>query len=488
MRLKNILNGIEVLKIINQKNIDIKSITHISKDVISGSMFICLKGGNFNGNDYIDETIKNGARCILTDDELSLDLLLTEKYKSVVFVLVKDIRSAMSFAAKNFYNRCVDSLEVVGIIGTSGKTTTSLMLSQIMSEYDNNIGVIGTNGIFIGDIALDNKFTTPDPLELHYIFYQMKMLGVKKVIMEVSAQAIFHKKLDGVKFKCCIFTNITPEHLDFFESIENYAKCKMNFFNKKNMNECVINIDDFYGMELAYKLDIPCVSVGIDNPANTFAMDIDSGISGSKFTANVLDEIYKIECPFVGKFNVYNLLSAMTVAKMWGLDKNQIESALKKLKSIPGRFNVFYKGNNLIVVDFAHTPDSIEKILSFVKANCSNKIISVIGCVGYSDISKRIDIASVCDKYSDTIIITTDNRGNVSFDEIASDMIRGINGKKYFLVEDRSAAIKFAIDNLSGGDILMILGKGAENFQKIGEERIPYSDIESVEKVLKEYI
>ena len=158
MRLKNILNGIDVLKIINRKNIDIKSITHISKDVIAGSMFICLKGGNFNGNDYIDEVVRNGARCILTDDELSLDLLSVEKYKNIVFVLIKDVRSVMSFVAKNFYNRCVDDLEVVGIIGTSGKTTTSLMLSQIMSEYDNNIGVIGTNGIFIGNIVLDNKF------------------------------------------------------------------------------------------------------------------------------------------------------------------------------------------------------------------------------------------------------------------------------------------------------------------------------------------
>lgn len=486
MRLKSIINGVGVKKIINRKNIAIKTITHISKDVEDDSMFICLKGDNFDGNDYIDEAILNGATCIVSDDVRIVKV--AHESIGVVFILVDDVRSAMSLVAKNYYNRCVDDLEVIGIVGTSGKTTTSMMIAQLMSINDKNIGVIGTNGIFIGNTRLENNFTTPDPLELHYIFYQMKMLGVNKVVMEVSAQAIYHKKLDGIKFKYCVFTNISPEHLDFFGSLENYAKCKMNFFNKKNMNECVVNIDDFYGMELAYKLDIPCVSIGIDNPANSFAIDVDSGICGSTFKANILDEVYKIDSPFVGKFNIYNLISAMTIAKMWGLDKNQLELGLKNLKEIPGRFNVFYKGDNLIVVDFAHTPDSIEKILQFINSNCDNKIITVIGCVGYSDINKRIDIASICDKYSDTIIITTDNRGSVKFDEIANDMVRGICGKKYFLIEDRLSAIRFGIDMLRENDMLVILGKGAENFQKIDGVKIPYSDIESVKNILKEDI
>jgi len=484
VRLKNVLEGISC-KVYNRKNIVIKSITHISQDVLDGGMFICLKGDHCDGNMYIDDVINLGAKCIVSDDK---DVVVnnSQKYLDIVFVLVDDVRSSMSFIAKNFYNRCVDEMEVVCVVGTSGKTTTSLMLGQLISVIDTNVGVIGTNGIFIGNTRLENKFTTPDPLELHYIFYQMKMLGVKRVIMEVSAQAIYHKKLDGIKFKYGVFTNITPEHLDFFESIENYAKCKMNFFNKKNMEECVVNIDDFYGMELAYKLDIPCVSVGIDNPANSFAIDITSGLDGSRFNANILDEVFKIECPFVGKFNIYNLISAMTIAKMWGVSRDDLIIGLRSLKSIPGRFNVFRKGDNLIVVDFAHTPDSIEKILNFVKDNSNCNIVTIIGCVGYSDINKRIDIASVCDKYSEKIIITTDNRGNTSFEEIANDMIRGIGDKKYYLIEDRFEAIKFGINMLEENDILMVLGKGAENFQKIGNDRIYYSDLESVEKILKE--
>ena len=484
MKLKNILNNVGVKNVFNRKNISIKSITHISKDIVKDGMFICLRGDNFDGNNYIEEAILKGAVCVVSDDDGIVKM--SRVFVHVVFVMVEDIRSSMSLIAKNYYNRCVDNLEVVGIIGTSGKTTTSIMISQLLSVIDNNIGVIGTNGIFIGNRRLDNKFTTPDPLELHYIFYQMKMLGVKRVIMEVSAQAIYYKKLDGIKFKFCVFTNITPEHLDFFGSIENYARCKMNFFNKKNMNECVVNIDDFYGMELAYKLDIPCVSIGLDNPANSFAIDVKSGISGSIFKANILDEVFKIDSPFVGKFNVYNLISAMTVAKLWGLTKKQMELGLKCLKEIPGRFNVFYKGDNLIVVDFAHTPDSIDKILHFISENSNNKIITIIGCVGYSDINKRIDIASVCDKYSDIVIITTDNRGDVKFDDIASDMIRGISDKKYFLIEDRFEAIKFGVGKLKDDYMLVILGKGAENFQKIGNERISYSDIVSVKSILKE--
>ncbi|MBE5757628.1 MAG: UDP-N-acetylmuramoyl-L-alanyl-D-glutamate--2,6-diaminopimelate ligase [Clostridiales bacterium] len=479
MRLKKILENVEIVKIINNKNINIKSITHISSDVIKDSMFICLKGENFDGNNYALEVVKNGAKCIVTENE-NIDTL------NAVIVVVKDVRKAMSLIAKNYYYKCVDDMEVCCIVGTSGKTTTSHMLMQLLSKIDNNVGVIGTNGIYIGNIFQDNKFTTPDPLELHYIFYQMKMLGVKRVIMEVSAQAIYYQKITGIKFKYGVFTNISAEHLDFFKSMEDYVRCKMSFFKSENMKECVINIDDFYGMELAYKSNIPCVSVGIKNPANSFAVDIKSSLNGSIFTANILDEIYSVDCSFVGEFNIYNLLTAMTVAKMWGVSQEQITNVIKNMKAIPGRFNVYHKGDNLIAIDFAHTSDSIDKILHFVRCNTDAKIITLFGCVGYSDLEKRIAIAKSVDRSSDYLVITTDNRGDVSFDEIACDIEKGIFKCDYVKIEDRESAIKYAIDNLKNDDVLLILGKGAENFQKINGERIKYSDIEVVERYLKE--
>ena len=476
MRLKNILKDVETTKTYGYKNCNIKSITHVSKDVEKDGMFICLSGQNFDGNDYAMEAIKNGAKCIVT--EVDKEIL------GVTTIVVKNIRLVMSIIAKNFFNRCVDDLKVIGIVGTSGKTTTSLIIAQILSQNDKNIGVIGTNGIFIGNIKISNKFTTPDPLDLHYIFFQMKSLGVKTVIMEVSAQAIALSKVYGINFDVCVFTNISNEHMDFFGSMEKYARCKMDFFDKKNMKECVVNIDDFYGRELAYKTNVPCISIGVLSPANSFAIEIDTTLDCLRFTANILDDIIPVKTRLVGDYNVYNILSALTVCKLLGVEESVLKSGVNNLEQIPGRLHVFEKNDKKVIVDFAHTPDSFEKTLSFVKRFASGKLITIFGCVGYSDQAKRIEMGKIASKYSDRIIITTDNRDRVPFDEIAKDVAIGID-KAFDYVENRKEAIEFGYNLLKSNDILCVLGKGAEDFQKIDGERIAYSDIDEVKRVLK---
>lgn len=474
MKLRNLLNNVDIVEIKNFKNINIKNITHISSDVEKNGMFICIKGNNYNGNDYIDEVLSKGAKCVVTESDVDVT--------NCVVVVVKNIRQSMSLIAKNFYNKCCDDMDIIGVVGTSGKTTSSIMIAQLLNTGADCIGVIGTNGIFIDNIRIDNKFTTPDPLELHYIFYQMKMFGVTKVIMEVSAQAIYYEKVYGIKFKLCLFTNISQEHLDFFGSMENYVKCKMNFFSSKNMNECVVNVDDFYGMELAYKVDVPCVTYGLKNPSNSFAIDLDLDIDKSEFVCNVLDDCFNIKSPFVGVFNVYNLLGALTVVKL--LDRSvNLQSLIGNLKIIDGRFNVYKYNNSKIIIDFAHTPDSIEKLLSLIRQFSRGKIVSLFGCVGYSDKKKRIDMAEVVSRYSDFAIITTDNRGVVSFDNIAKDIREGLS-IEYIEVEDRKKAINYGAEILKDDDVLVLIGKGAENFQKIGNDRIDYSDIECVKDLL----
>lgn len=478
MRLKKILKNVQIISEKNLRNYNINTITHISNEVEKDSIFICIKGNNFDGNNYINEAIKKGAKCIVTEEEIEL--------KNTCVIRVKDIRIAMSIMAKNFYNNACDNLKLIGVVGTSGKTTTSIIIAKLLENNDNSVGIIGTNGIFIGDIQIENKFTTPDPLELHYIFYQMKLLGIKTVVMEVSAQAIYLHKLHGIKFDICVFTNITPEHLDFFGTMEKYARCKMDFFNDKNMKECVVNVDDFYGMEIAYKCNIPCVTYSVKNPANSFAMDVEIGISETKFTANILDEIAEVKSSLVGDFNVYNILAGMTVAKMYGISMDDIINNLNNLKSIPGRLNYYKKGDKTIIVDFAHTPDSFEKTLAFVKSFCLGNMTTVFGCVGYSDKSKRIAMGKVADKYSERIILTVDNRGDVPFMDICDDIKIGIVNSSVSLIENRADAIKYGYDNLQENDILCVLGKGAEDFQKIGEERIAYSDLDVVENLLKD--
>lgn len=476
MKLSKILEDVEVKKIYNYRNIEIDSITHISSDVIDRSIFIAIDGNNHNGNDYIDEAISKGAKCIITEKDKDIE--------EGIVIVVKNVRKTMSIVAKNFYDKCSDKLQIVGIVGTCGKTSTSIFISQIMSVYDKNIGVIGTNGIYIGNIKLENKFTTPDPLELHYIFYQMKMLGVKTVIMEISAQAISQFKMFGIKLKVGVFTNITREHLDFFGTFENYARCKMNYFTRDNMEECVVNIDDFFGMEIAYKSNLSCVSYGIKSPANSFALNIQSSLDNVKFVANILDDIYNVDVNIGGDYNVYNLLASITVAKLCGLTSSQVKKGLKNIKKIDGRFNVYNYNKAKIIIDFAHTPDSFEKILTNIKPYVSGKLIVLYGCVGYSDRAKRIEMSSIAETYSDYLILTTDNRGDTNFEDITKDMIEGLTTSNYICMEDRVSAINFGVGMLNKEDVLVILGKGAENFQMIGKNRIPYSDIEVVERII----
>lgn len=476
MRLKNILKGICITKIYNFKNYNIESVTHMSGDVLASSLFICIKGNKFDGNDYIDDVKSKGAKCIVTEKDIEVN--------GVTTVVVKDVRKAMSLIAKNYYYQTCDDMDIIGIIGTSGKTTTSLILSQILKKCNINVGVIGTNGIFINGIKMENKFTTPDPLELHYVFYQMKMLGVKTVVVEISAQAIFHNKLEGVKLKIGVFTNISKEHLDFFGSMEDYVRCKMKFFNKNTMKECVVNVDDFYGRELAFKVNIPCVSYAIHEPANSFAVDIESNIDGLKFFANVMDSVIPVNNKLVGDYNAYNILAAMTAAKMLGLPDGEIEDGVNTLSQIDGRFNIFEYNNKKIIVDFAHTPESIERLLSNVRNMVKGKIISLFGCVGYSDKDKRMDMASSVDEYSDFIIITTDNRGKTPFQDIASDIIDGISRNKYVCIEDRKCAINFGLGMIKGGDVLVLIGKGAENFQMIDDTRCDYNELQYVKELI----
>jgi UDP-N-acetylmuramoyl-L-alanyl-D-glutamate--2,6-diaminopimelate ligase len=281
-----------------------------------------------------------------------------------------------------------------------------------------------------------------------------------------------------------VFTNINREHLDFFGSYENYVKTKMSLFTSDYVGTAIINTDDFYGRELAYKCSIPVVSYGINDPANSFAMDIDLGFDYTAFIANVLDEVVNVRTPFVGRYNVYNLIGAMTVAKLivgGGINLNKV---VDNLKPIDGRYNVYYKGCKKIIIDFAHTPNSIEELLSHIKTTTNSKIISLFGCVGYSDKDKRKKMGEVVARYSDYIIITTDNIGMANFGEVAEDIILGVGTGKYVCIEDRKTAIDYGYSIMNDGDILVLIGKGAENFQTIGVNRVPYSDKDCVMEII----
>ncbi len=480
MKLSKIMCGMKDLRVENFEDYNIDCLSHNSKEIIPNAIFFCLNGGTYNGADYVDEAIKNGAKVVVSETAIN-DL-------KVCNIVVSNVRRAMSIMAKNFYGKSDEKLQKIAIVGTNGKTTTTYILANILRHYDKKVGVIGTNGVDINGDRLPLSFTTPDPIELHYIFSQMVAFGVEIVVMEVSAHAIYYDKIWGVKFDLGIFTNISNEHLDFFGDMDNYANVKMSIFNKKYMKEAAINIDDDYGVAMAKSATIPVVSYGIYGPSNFFAVNIKIEIGGSTFVVNANDEIINIRTKLVGEYNIYNILAAIAAAKMLGVEGEVIKKSLLNLDMVDGRFMVYELGHNKkIIVDFAHTPDGFDKVLSLTKKLRKGKITVLFGCVGYSDKIKRGLMGGMAAKYGDKIVVTTDNIGKADFDEIYHDITLGVNSSVEVIKEyDREKAILDAYHSMEKNETLLLLGKGVEDKQVVGDKLVPYSDVEVVKKILGE--
>lgn len=478
MKLQKIIQGINDLKRYNFKDVAIEGLHHNHKTVTKNSIFFCINGTKLDGHEYAEEAVARGAICLVV--ERKVDVPVTQ-------ILVEDVRLAMSQMAANFYDNAHKKLQIISIIGTNGKTTTSFIIKSILESAKKRVAVIGTMGVFMMDKHLDIDFTTPDPIILHHILKQLKTLEIDYVIMEVSAHAIALHKMAGIVSRVGAFTNISKEHLDFFASYEDYIATKTSYFSKRNMKECVVNIDCPFGQELARSCGIPCISYGLENPSNIFAVDVKADLSGITAFVNAVDEVFKMESALVGEVNVYNLLCAIGVCRLLGISNEHMQRGIKSLKRVEGRFNLIkLPDNNSIVIDFAHTPDGFEKTLSFIRKNTKGKVVTLFGCVGYSDEEKRRDMAKMARQFSDFVIVTSDNPGKVSFDSISKSILAGFgaNFKEYAIIEDREKAVAFGYKKLFYNDVLVLLGKGGEESQNKGGIKIPYNEKETVYKVL----
>lgn len=478
MKLYRLIEDIPSIKENYIKNLNIKSLSHNSKQCEKSGLFFCLSGGNFDGHDYVEEAKQNGAVAIVCERKIDTDLPQ---------IIVEDSRLAMAIIAKRFNNNVADKLKIISVIGTNGKTTVCSILAHIMRACGKKVGIVGTNGVYFdNELKVPSSLTTPDPIELHYIFNQLYMFGIEYVIIEASAHAIELKKMHGIKNELGIFTNISNEHLDYFKTMEHYSAVKTSYFKPENMKASVVNIDDEYGKKICVEAGSRCFSYGIANPAHSFAIDIETSMKGSKFVVNTFDNIINIESVLVGDFNIYNTLAAITAAKVLGCSNDVIKDAIKNMKPVEGRFNIFEHKNNIkIIVDFAHTSDGFEKTLGIIKKLRQGKIITLFGCVDYADKEKREKMGEVADKYSDEIIITADNPNFTTVDEIAVDIKKGIKKCKVTVISNRKEAIEFAFKNLKTNDTLVLLGKGAETHQKIKGKNEKHSDIMVVKGLLK---
>lgn len=480
MLLENLFLGVKTLFINGAMDKQINNICCDSRQAQIGDVFVCLQGGKYNGNDFVLEAIENGASCIVTQDKIF------KSYDDITTIRVADTRYVLALLAKNFYQNPTQNMKVISVVGTNGKSTTAYLINEILKINKFKTGLIGTIKYEINDISSNSVLTTPDPLTLYELLHKMKLNGVEVVIMEVSAHAIYYSKVAGIVSDMTIFTNFSQDHLDFFGTMEKYKKTKMSFFNKHNTKFAILNVDDDCGRELTKQIQIPFLTYGIDNPANAFAMDIEPS-KNIGFLFNMCDDICKIESNLQGRFNIYNIICATIACKKIGLNLSAIADAIKTIKAVPGRFNTLnYCGVNY-VVDFAHTPDGLEKLLQEIKKLKPKHLITVFGCGGNRDAKKRVIMGEIAEKFSDYIIVTKDNSRGETPIKIIEEIVLGIKNKSIVKIcEKREDAINYAINIAKTGDYVVIAGKGAETSIIENGKEIPFNDMECLKALLQD--
>ena len=474
MKLYDIISNLKFIGIKNYRDLDIDSLSCTYQEKCSNSIYFCIKGTKLDGHNFAKEAIENGAVCLVVERFIDLP---------VAQILVEDVRKAMSYISAVFYQTYNAKMKFVGITGTNGKTTTTFLLREILLSMGKTVGMIGTEGTYINNLMLPPTLTTPDPINLHKLIKDMDNNGCEYCIMEVSAHAIALNKIDNIYYDVVGLTNITKDHLDFFVNMENYIKCKTSLFSYSHAKCGVANsVCNFKELKQSNFDITTCGNLG-DFALLTSMMDFD----GTDFKFSVGDKIYSCHTNLIGEYNISNLLMAITVLSKLGFSVEETLSVVEKLKfSIPGRFNVLdIPANFNVVVDYAHTPDGIKNILSTIKALPVNKLITVFGCGGNRDKTKRAEMGKVASSYSNLTIVTTDNPRDENPTLIIDQIVAGLNKDKYVRIEDRKSAIEYALSIANKGDVVAVLGKGAENYQEIKGVKLFFSDYKIVDDYFK---
>ena len=486
MDLKAILNGIEGLKAKGNLDIDIKSIAHDSRKVKEGGMFVAIKGFETDGHKYIKSAIENGAKVIVIEEGASIKK--SDVTDDVTIVMAPNTRSALAKLSCNFYNNPSTKFNLIGVTGTKGKTTTTFMIKSILEKHGQKVGLIGTIANYIGDKNLgESERTTPESLELQELFNEMVKEKVDTVIMEVSSQSLKLHRIDGCNFNIGIFTNFSEDHIsqkehpdmeDYFNSkLKLFDMCKIGFINSDDFNVARVK-------KLAKNCDIQ--TYGIDNTANLLAKDITVTNASVDFKVKIGTKNERVKTGIPGRFSVYNSLAAIAVASKFGVTADEIKEALLEVK-VPGRSELVPNKKELtIMIDFAHTAESLQSILSAVKNYTRGRVISVFGCGGDRDPGKRPQMGEISGNIADFTIITSDNPRTEEPEKIVKQIEEGTKKTKgkYIAIVDRIEAIKYAIDMANKSDIIVLAGKGHETYQEINGEKHPFDEREIIKRII----
>ena len=457
---------------------DIAACYSYSKQRVERGLFFCLEGDRLSGRDFVTEAEKFGAVAVVTESRL--DTSLTQ-------VIVPDARAAYSSITAAFYGDPQKRVKIIGVVGTNGKTSTCKIIQEIFTSAGKSIGNIGTDGCFFNGSRKEGYLTTPDPEDFFRILKQMADGGAEYVVTEFSAHAIKLKKLDCVKFDTLIFTNCTEDHLDYFADMPAYAAVKKSPFLNGAANTVIVNVDDETGREIAFGVD-GAVTYGIYEPSDVFATMIKERKSGTSYILNVFDDIYEVSGKLLGIFNVYNSLAAITCACLHDIPAETAVSAYKNVAAVGGRMEkVAVINGGDVYIDYAHTPDGLEKSLICLRKITKNNLIVVFGCGGNRDAKKRPLMGKTAGDIADFVIVTTDNPRYEDAAAIISEIEAGVKEATmdYITVKDRRAAITYGAKMLGSGDTLLVAGKGAENYQEIMGVRHVFSDKNVVLSIAK---
>jgi UDP-N-acetylmuramoyl-L-alanyl-D-glutamate--2,6-diaminopimelate ligase len=483
MNLAWLLGSYEIIRISGNIDIDINSIQQDSRLIEEGDLFIAKKGFCTDGHKFIDQAIKNGAVCIVLEDDV-------EVKSGITYIWVRDTEDILAYLSSRYYNEPSKYISLIGVTGTNGKTSTTYFIKSILDVNNIKTGIIGTTGIITNETVESIKNTTPDPLVINKTLRKMIESDIKACVMEVSSHSLDLKRVEYLDLDIGIFTNLTKDHLDHHKTMENYYKSKLKLFYKTS--KCnIINVDSSYGMKIIddLKNKIYTLTYGIENKADVFANNIEYYKNKVKFQLNFNEQSIVIELNIPGKFNIYNALAAASCGLILGLDLNDIKRGLENLKGIKGRLEVLPINKDFtVIIDFAHTPDGLEEVLKNLSYIANGRIIVVFGAGGNRDRTKRPEMGEIVGMYSDIPIVTSDNPRFEDPLKIIEDVVKGVEktSTRYKIIVDRKEAIEYALDIAEPNDIILLAGKGHENYTIIGDNIYPFNEREIVLNYLKD--
>jgi UDP-N-acetylmuramoyl-L-alanyl-D-glutamate--2,6-diaminopimelate ligase len=504
MDLTSLMKDIPVLNRIGEQPAHVTAICYDSRKCRQGSLFVAIPGLLADGHAYIPEAIRNGARVIVHQQSLPAAT-------DAQWIQVTDSRRALGMLGRNFYGHPSSRLCLVGVIGTNGKTTVTYLLESILKAAGFSVGVLGTVNYRFGQKAMAAPNTTPESLEMQRILRDMADEGVSHVVAEVSSHSLDLRRVDDCDFDLGVFTNLSQDHLDYHKTMENYFAAKKRFFSevlpasrKSTSRRMVINGDDPWGRRLLEDIDLPCLSFGIETPCDLSARDIHLSLQGIRADFITAERRLKIASPLIGRFNLYNILAAAAAALALGIGPDMIQAGIKDFSQVPGRMEkVSGPDQPAVFVDYAHTEDALRRVLQNLTAFKQGRLITLFGCGGDRDRGKRPMMAQAAAELSDLVIITSDNPRTEDPLDIIHQIEAGLSGgvmKKvlpgtlesggcsrcYTVIPDRGAAIEAAIASAHPSDLVVIAGKGHEDYQILGARRVSFDDRQHARAALTE--